>query len=88
MIAGMLFMGVCYGGGITISASLIRSLYGPDHYAANFSVCNLCSIPASIIGPMISAWLQDGSGAYLSTFVMVMVIGLTALVLNVFIRRP
>ncbi|MCD8322122.1 MAG: MFS transporter [Oscillospiraceae bacterium] len=88
VLVGMLVMGVCYGGGITISASLIRSLYGPEHYAANFSVCNLCVIPASILGPMISASLQDGSGAYFSTFVMVLVIGLVALGLNVFIRKP
>ena len=88
VLAGMLLMGVCYGGGITISAALIRKLYGPKYYAANFSVCNLCTIPASILGPMISAALQDGSGGYLSTFIMVMAIGTVALVLNLFIRRP
>ena len=88
VLAGMLLMGICYGGGITISAALIRQLYGSEHYAANFSVCNLCMIPASILGPMISAALQDGSGGYLSTFIMVLVIGAAALVLNLFIRKP
>ena len=88
VVVGMLLVGVCYGGGITISAALIRSLYGSKHYASNFAVCNLCIVPGAIIGPMLSAILQDSFGGYFATFVMVMVIGLVALVLNVFIRKP
>lgn len=88
VLIGMLFMGICYGGGITISAALIRQLYGSKHYASNFSVCNLCLIPASIIGPMISASLQDGSGTYWSTFVMVVILGVVTAILNFGIRRP
>lgn len=89
VLAGMLLMGVCYGGGITISAALIRQLYGSRNYAANFAVCNLCTIPASIIGPMISAALQDMSGGgYFSTFVMVIIMGAVTLALNFGIRKP
>ena len=89
VLAGMLLMGVCYGGGITISAALIRQLYGSRNYASNFAVCNLCTIPASIIGPMISAALQDMSGGgYFSTFVMVIIIGAVTLALNFGIRKP
>ena len=89
VLAGMLLMGICYGGGITISAALIRQLYGSRHYASNFSVCNLCLIPASVIGPMISAALQDAAGGgYGTTFAMVIVLGAVTLVMNVFIRRP
>lgn len=85
----MLLMGVCYGGGITISAALIRQLYGSRNYASNFAVCNLCTIPASIIGPMISAALQDMSGGgYFSTFVMVIIMGAVTLALNFGIRKP
>lgn len=89
VLAGMLLMGVCYGGGITISAALIRQLYGSRNYASNFAVCNLCTIPASIIGPMISAALQDMSGGgYFSTFVMVIIMGAVTLALNFGIRKP
>ena len=89
VLAGMLLMGVCYGGGGTISAALIRQLYGSRNYAANFAVCNLCVIPASIIGPMISAALQDMSGGgYFSTFVMVIIMGAVTLALNFGIRKP
>ncbi len=89
VLAGMLLMGVCYGGGGTISAALIRQLYGGRNYAANFAACNLCVFPASIIGPMISAALQDMSGGgYFSTFVMVIIMGGVTLALNFGIRKP
>lgn len=89
VLAGMLLMGVCYGGGITISAALIRQLYGGTYYAANFSVCNLCSIPASILGPMLSAALQDAAGGgYYTTFLMVLALGAATLGMNFFIRKP
>ena len=89
VLIGMLLMGVCYGGGITISAALIRSLYGGRHYSSNFSVSMLCLIPASIIGPMISAALQDASGGgYWSTFVMVIILGVVTLLMNACIRKP
>lgn len=89
VLVGMLLMGVCYGGGITISAALIRALYGGRHYASNFSVTMLCLIPASILGPMLSAALQDASGGgYWSTFVMVILLGIVTLVMNAFIRKP
>ena len=89
VLVGMLLMGVCYGGGITISAALVRQLYGSRHYASNFSVCNLCMIPGSILGPILSAALQDASGGgYSSTFVMVVVLGVVTLIMNFFIKKP
>lgn len=88
VLAGMLLMGVCYGGGITVAAALVRQLYGSKHYAANFSVANLCTIPASILGPMLSAALQDASGGgYFTTFLMVVVLGVVSLGINLSIRR-
>ena len=46
-------------------------------------------IPAAIIGPMISAALQDMSGGgYFSTFVMVIIMGAVTLALNFGIRKP
>jgi OFA family oxalate/formate antiporter-like MFS transporter len=89
VLLGMLIMGICYGGGITISAALIRKLYGSKYFASNFSVCNLCLIPASIIGPIVSAMLVDAAGGgYTTTFRMVIVLGIITLILNTFIRKP
>lgn len=89
VLLGMLMAGICYGGGVTIQASLVRSFYGDRYYPINFSVCNLVSIPAAIIGPMISAALVDAAGgAFGPTFIMVIVMGLISLGVNFLIRKP
>lgn len=89
VLLGMLMAGVCYGGGVTIQASLVRSFYGSKNYAVNFSTCNLVSIPAAIVGPMISAALVDAAGgAFGPTFVMVVIMGAVSLGLNFLIRKP
>ena len=89
VLIGMLLAGICYGGGITIQASLVRSFYGNRDYAVNFSTCNLVSVPAAIIGPMISAALVDAAGgAFGPTFLMVVGMGAFSLVINFFIRKP
>lgn len=80
VMVGMILVGITYGGGVTISAKVISDLYGPKHYAVNFSLSNFCMIPAAFIGPFLSGVLQDRSGgSYLSTFVMVIVMALIAL---------
>ena len=87
-MVGMLIMGICYGGGITISASLIRTLYGSKHFASNFAICNLCMIPASILGPLLSAKLLDmAGGSFDTTFLMVIILGVVTLVLNFFVKE-
>lgn len=89
VLIGMLMAGVCYGGGVTIQASLVRTFYGSKNYAVNFSTCNLVMIPAAFIGPMISAALVDAAGgAFGPTFIMVVVMGFFSLVINFFIRKP
>ena len=89
VLMGMLMAGITYGGGVTIQASLVRSFYGSKNYPVNFSTCNLVSIPAAIVGPMISAALVDAAGgAFGPTFIMVIVMGGVSLMLNFLIRRP
>lgn len=89
VLVGMLLMGIVYGSGITLNATMIRQLYGNTHYAQNFSVCNLCTFPAAIIGPMLSAALiQAAGGGYQTTFLMVIILGALTLVMNFFIRKP
>lgn len=89
VLLGMLMAGVCYGGGVAIQASLVRTFYGNENYPVNFSVCNLVAIPAAIIGPMISAALVDAAGgAFGHTFIMVIIMGLLSLVLNFMVRKP
>ena len=82
MCIGMFAVGICYGGGVTISTKVIRDLYGPAHYSVNFSLSNCCSIPAAFLGPYISGLLQDRSGGgYTSTFWMLTGMAVLAFVL-------
>lgn len=87
MCIGMFIVGMCYGGGVTISAKVINDVYGPEHYAVNFSLANFCMIPASFIGPYISGILQDNSGgSYTSTFIMLLGMSLFALIVLFLLR--
>lgn len=92
VFAGMIFVGICYGGGVTISARVISDLYGPQYYAVNFSLSNFCMIPAAFLGPYLSGVLQDrAGGAYDSTFFMVVVLALIAVaaacLMNALVKR-
>ena len=82
MIIGMLSIGVVYGGGAAINAKVINDLFGSAYYTVNYTVSNLSLIPASFIGPYITGVLQDRSGNYTSTFIML----LSAAVLDVFLN--
>lgn len=69
--AGMFMVGVCYGGGMTITTKVISSRFGQAHYAENLGVANFCIIPASLIGPFLSGILLDRSGGdFFPTFVL------------------
>lgn len=82
MFAGMIIIGIIYGGGSTISAKVVAELYGPRCFGVNHSIANFCVIPASLIGPYISGILQDrGGGGFSSTFVMLLIMGAAELVL-------
>lgn len=82
MFAGMIFVGIVYGGGSTVAAKVINELYGPRHFGVNHSISNFCVIAASFIGPYLSGILQDRSGGgFTSTFYMLLAISVIMLIL-------
>lgn len=89
VVTGMLIMGVCYGSSVTVGTLVIRQFFGNEHYGVNLSIINCCAIPASLVGPLISSALQEAAGGdYLTTFVMVIALGVLDLLIGFFVRQP
>jgi len=82
LFAGMVIVGIIYGGGSTINAKVIRDLYGPEHFGVNHSISNFCSIGGAVVGPLLSGILQDRSGgSFTGTFYTLGIMGILELLL-------
>lgn len=80
IIAGLLFMGIAYGGSPTIAAAFIRNYYDPKHFAVNFSMINFSLIPAALLGPPLSTFLfETGEGSYQGSFIAIVLCGFISL---------
>lgn len=88
MVCGLVIMGVAYGGGGTLGAKIVNSLYGPRYYSVNHSIANFCIVFSAFVGPYISGLLQDSSGGgYTSTFFMLLFIGIVQAALIFILKR-
>jgi len=82
IFTGLLLVGASYGGSPALASSVIHELFGPDHYAVNFSIRNFALIPAAIIGPMTSGLMLESSGGdYTLNFVMIIIFAILSLIL-------
>lgn len=88
VLTGILMLGISYGGGAALSVSLPRQLYGNEFFSQNAAISNFSLIPASLLGPVLAAWLQDSFIGYSATFVMVVILGAAAMIVNFFICKP
>lgn len=83
IIIGMLMVGVSYGGGPCMGSAVINRAFGPKYYSVNFSLNTFNMIPGAFIGPMFSSKLLEASnGTYDSTFLMIVVLAVFALLLS------
>ncbi len=88
ILLGLVCSGLGYGGTPTLSSAVILHRFGEKNFAVNFSIANFSLIPAAIIGPMISsALIEKSGGAYNSTFLMIIILAVIALVLRSFLRE-
>ena len=88
VLVGLLLTGIGYGGAPSVTSAVINKFFGPKHYPVNFSIGNFSLIPAAIIGPYISGLLQDMSGSYNTTFIMIVCLGVIAFITNLFLKSP
>lgn len=88
IIIGMLLIGMSYGSAPAVTSAYIHKTFGPKNYPVNFSLCNFLLIPAAIIGPMISsALIEKAGGKYGTTFIMVAVLAVAAIVVGFVVSR-
>ena len=84
IIIGLPLVGFSFGGGPTISSGVIMKFFGPQNFSANFGTVSFAVVPASLIGPLVSSRLQEVSGGeYLTTFIMLIIVGLVSIFLNI-----
>lgn len=67
---GFVFAGIGYGAPSTLSAALVKRNFGEKYYPQNLSAVILALIPASLIGPMISAGIYQQFGEYLPAYLI------------------
>lgn len=88
ILIGLLLAGVGYGSTPTLGSAFVHKEYGPKYYPVNFSLANFALIPAAVIGPMISSMLiEQSGGSYNSTFIMIMVLAVAALVVYLLLMK-
>ena len=84
---GLPLIGVSEGGAPAMTSASSMGFFGPDNFSTNFATLTFSILPAAIIGPLVSSRLQEISGGeYLTTFIMLIVVGVVAMVLTLILK--
>ena len=87
LLPGFVLIGLGYGGGPTMSASVTRSFYGRKNYPVNFSVVNLNLLVGSFASTAAGG-IFDATGSYTTVFALLFVLIAAALAAMLAIRKP
>ncbi len=82
-IVGLCLVGMSYGSCPTVSSAFVSSFYGTGSFATNFSIMNFNLIASSLM-----ATVCGNLNSFELSFALLVCLGLVALVLNMFIRKP
>lgn len=86
-ILGLCLTGLSYGSCPTMVTAFVSAFYGQKHFASNFSIMNCNLICASFIATACSS-LLNSSGGYTVPFILLLVLAVSALLLNLSIKKP
>lgn len=73
---GLPLIGIAFGGFPAVTSAVARTRWGKAHYPVNFGILSTNLIAAAFMGPYLSGVLQDWSGNFNSTFIMITVFGI------------
>jgi len=86
-IAGLCLTGMSYGSCPTITAAFTSTFFGMKYFSTNMALMTFTVMAGSLIATVSNKVLEI-TGGYTSTFMMLLALTFTALVLNAFIRKP
>lgn len=86
-VIGLCLTGFSYGSCPTMVSAFVSSFYGQKHFATNFSIMNCNLICASFMATACSS-LLDSFGSYIAPFILLLTLAISALVLNLSLKRP
>jgi len=78
IIIGFIMGGIGYGSSPTLSAALTKKKFGEKYYPLNLSAIVMALIPASLIGPTISAGVYQQTGQYRNVYFIMIVMAIIA----------
>ncbi len=84
------FMVGCFsfGGAPTCATTTINKMYGKKYYETNLSAYMIACIPSGFLGPGLSGILVTASGSYFSTYAVMFVAAIIALITAFNIKKP
>ncbi len=86
-IVGVCLTGMSYGACPTITSAFTSSFFGMKHFSNNIALMTFTVMVGSFVATAANKVLE-ATGGYTGAFVMLLSLTFTALVLNLFIRRP
>jgi len=85
LVLGFVFIGLGYGGGPTMGASVTKQFFGEKNYPVNFSIMNINLLVASFASTGAGAIL-DSTGSFATIFTLLLVMTAVALAAMLCIR--
>lgn len=86
-IIGLCLTGLSYGSCPTMVTSFVSAFYGQKHFATNFSIMNCNLICASFMATVCSS-LIGTFGSFVAPFILLLVLAISAFLLNLSVKRP
>lgn len=86
-ILGLCLTGMSYGSCPTVASAFTSAFYGQKYFASNLGVVNFNLMAGSVIASVCGS-LVVSSGGFTSPFILLLVLAVSALVLNISIKKP
>ena len=86
-IVGLCLTGISYGSCPTVTSAFSASFYGQKYFSTNYSITNFNLIVASFIATFSNSLLIS-TGSYVAPFILLLILAVSAMGLNLSIKRP